>query len=312
MEDKVNYALVGAFVLGLGAVLVAGVLWLAAGLGGRQAMDPYQAFIEESVAGLDLEAPVKYLGVDVGKVSQIAIDPRNPEQVHLSFLIRRGTPIKQDSVAVLKTQGLTGIAYVELSGGSAKAPPLAPAADGEPPTIRFKPSLAARLENVLTQVLGNIDRVSNNLNAVFDADNRAALKATLADTAVLAHALAAQQGAIGAGLADAARSARAAAQAAERLAPTLDRIAASALAVERLADAAGGASARAARAADAAASGVQQLGSETLPELTRLMAELNELSVSLRRLSEQTAGSPNSLLVGSPMPRPGPGEGSPR
>ena len=32
MDDKVNYALVGAFVLLLGAALVTGVLWLAAGL----------------------------------------------------------------------------------------------------------------------------------------------------------------------------------------------------------------------------------------------------------------------------------------
>ncbi|MDO9284236.1 MAG: MCE family protein, partial [Aquabacterium sp.] len=58
----------------------------------------------------------------------------------------------------------------------------------------------------------------------------------------------------------------------------------------------------------AAASGVQQLGADTLPELARLMAELSQLSASMRRLSEQTAGSPNSLLVGRPAPRPGPGE----
>ena len=171
MEDKVNYSLVGAFVLLLGAALVSGVLWLAAGVGGRQAMDRYQAVIQESVAGLNLDAPVKYLGVDVGKVTRIGIDPQNSEQVRLEFLIERGTPIKEDSVAVLKTQGLTGIAYIELSGGSADAPPLVMGADGVPPTIPFKPSLAARLENVLTNVLGNIDRVSDNLNAVFDNDN---------------------------------------------------------------------------------------------------------------------------------------------
>lgn len=315
MEDKVNYNLVGAFVLVLGAALVAGVLWLAAGLGGQKAMEPYRAFITESVAGLDLDAPVKYLGVDVGKVNAIAIDPQNPQQVRLSFLIERGTPIRQDSAAVLKTQGLTGIAYVELSGGSAASPPLGPGANGEPPTIRFKPSLAARLENVLTGVLANVDRLSNKLNAVLDEGNRAAFKATLADTAALVHALAAQRPVIAAGLADAARTAQSAARASAQLAPTLERIAASAAAVERMADAAGNASQRAAKAADAAeiavavaASGVQQAGSETLPELTRLMSELNELSVSLRRLSEQTAGSPNSLLLGSPVPRPGPGE----
>ena len=315
MDDKVNYTLVGAFVLVLGTALVAGVLWLAAGLGGQQAMAPYQAFIKESVAGLDIDAPVKYLGVDVGKVHQIAIDPQNPQQVRLSFLIARGTPIRQDSVAVLKTQGLTGIAYVELSGGSAESPALEPG-DGEvPPTIPFKPSLIARLENVLTNVLANVDRVSNNLNAVFDADNRAALKTTLADTAALVHGLAAQQSVISAGLTDAARIAKSGARASEQLGPVLERITASAAAVERMAGNADVAVTRAAQTAqaathtaEAATRGVQQLGSETLPELARLMSELNELSASLRRLSEQTAGSPSSLLLGSPQPRLGPGE----
>ena len=308
MEDKVNYSLVGAFVLALGAALVAGVLWLAAGVGSRQAMDRYQAVISESVAGLNLDAPVKYLGVDVGKVSGIAIDPQNSEQVRLNFLIARGTPIKEDSVAVLKTQGLTGIAYIELSGGSAASPPLVAGADGAAPTIPFKPSLSARLENVLSNVLGNIDRVSNNLNAVFDTENRAALKSVLADTAAVAHALAAQQANIGAAVADAARTARLAARAGERLTPTLDRVAAGALAVERMAEVASNAGARAGIAADGAASGVQQLNNETLPELTRLMSELNELSTSLRQLSDQTASSPSSLLLGNPTPRPGPGE----
>ena len=313
MDDKTNYTLVGAFVLGLGAALVAGVLWLAAGLGGgRQAMDSYQAVIRESVSGLSVDAPVKYLGVDVGKVSYIGIDPANPQQVRLRFLIARGTPIQQDSEAVLKTQGLTGIAHVELNGGSASAPPLRPGPDGAPPTIPFKLSLGARLENVLGSVLANVDRVSNNLNAMFDADNQRAVKATLADISSLAQALAAQKPALQAGMADAARTAKLAARAAEQLAPTLDRLSASAEAVESMADAAREASVRGGAAADAAAASAQQLSGETLPEITRLTAELAALSASLRRLSEQTTQSPNSLLLGAPLPQPGPGESAPR
>lgn len=313
MDDKTNYTLVGAFVLGLGAALVAGVLWLAAGLGsGRQAMDSYQAVIRESVSGLSVDAPVKYLGVDVGKVSYIGIDPANPQQVRLRFLIARGTPIQQDSEAVLKTQGLTGIAHVELNGGSASAPPLRPGPDGAPPTIPFKLSLGARLENVLGSVLANVDRVSNNLNAMFDADNQRAVKATLADISSVAQALAAQKPALQAGMADAARTAKLAARAAEQLAPTLDRLSASAEAVESMADAAREASVRGGAAADAAAASAQQLSGETLPEITRLMAELAALSASLRRLSEQTTQSPNSLLLGAPPPQPGPGESAPR
>ncbi len=124
MEDKVNYTVVGAFVLALGAALITGVLWLSAGFSARKHLLPYQSIVSESVAGLNLDAPVKYLGVDVGKVSAIRIDPGNPRQVVLRFLIEQGTPIKKDTEAVLKTQGLTGIAYVELNGGSVGSPPL--------------------------------------------------------------------------------------------------------------------------------------------------------------------------------------------
>jgi len=60
----------------------------------------------------------------VGKVQNIKLDPENPQQVQLLFAIEHGTPIKQDTLAVLKSQGLTGIAYVELSGGAPSAPPL--------------------------------------------------------------------------------------------------------------------------------------------------------------------------------------------
>jgi phospholipid/cholesterol/gamma-HCH transport system substrate-binding protein len=260
------------------------------------------------VAGLNVDAPVKYLGVDVGKVDRIQIDPQNSRQVRLRFLIDRGTPIKRDTLAVLKSQGLTGIAYIELSGGSADSLPLVAGADGVIPTIPFKMSLVARLENVLTNVLANVDRVSNNLNAVFDEGNRNALKAALTDIAALSHSLAGQQGAMTAALKDAGRTAHLAAQAAERLTPTLDSVASSAQGVEVMAAKAGDASARAAQAVDSAASGVAQLGSETLPELTRLMTDLGELASSLRQLSDQTTGNPSSLLTGRPAPVPGPGE----
>jgi phospholipid/cholesterol/gamma-HCH transport system substrate-binding protein len=263
------------------------------------------------VAGLNVDAPVKYLGVDVGKVSLIEIDPQNSGRVRLLFLIDRGTPIKQDSAAVLKAQGLTGIAYVELSGGSAGSQPLLASADGVPPTIPFKLSLGARLENVITNVLGNVDRVSDNLNAVFNAENQLALKSTLADMAALAHALEAQKGVLTRAIADAARTTQLTAKAGERLDPALQSITRSAQSVDRMAEGVSATSLRASRAADSAASAVQQASSETLPDLARLMAELNQLSASLRTLSEQTARSPSSLVVGRPLPQPGPGESTP-
>jgi hypothetical protein len=102
------------------------------------------------------------------------------------------------------------------------------------------------VDNVaIGNVLANIDRVSNNLNAVFDADNRTALRSALADIARVAHGLAAQEAALSAGIRDAARTAKLAARAGEKLEPTLDRITAGADAVGRMAEVAQAASARA-------------------------------------------------------------------
>ncbi len=315
MEDKLSPTAVGAFVLVLGAALVAGVLWLAAGVTGKQHYLSYRSVIAESVAGLNIDAPVKYLGVDVGKVRTIAIDPQNSRQVLLGFLIQQGTPVKQDSEAVLKTQGLTGIAYVEISGGSPGSPPLVPSVEDPMPAIRSKASLSARLENVLTSVLGNVDRVSSNLNAVFDADNRAALKQMLADTSALAHALSAQQGALATGISDAARTASNTARASEQLQPVLARagtalvrMEAAAAALQTLGEDASRASVNAGLTVDAAASGVQQLRSVTLPELDQLLLQSRQLAASLHSLSEQTRTHPTSLLLGGAARPPGPGE----
>lgn len=308
MEDKVNYALVGIFVLGLGVALVVAVLWLAAGINTQKKYDPYQSIIKESVAGLSISAPVKYLGVDVGKVSGIAIDPQNSRQVLLKFQIERGTPVKQDTEAVLKSQGLTGISYIELSGGSVGSAPLLATDEVPVPLIRSKPSLSARLEDVLTTVLANVNRTSANIDAVFDADNRAALKQVLADTASVAHALAAQQGTMTASIADAARTARNAARVSDRLGPAIERVAASADALAKMSNDVSRTSDSAGRTVDSAASGVLQMRSETLPELQRLLGEMSSLAVSLRQLSEQTERSPSSLIRGAPQGRPGPGE----
>ncbi len=311
MNDKVNYGLVGAFVLALGSALVAGVLWLAAGLSGHKQYATYQSIVHESVAGLSIAAPVKYLGVDVGKVSEIAIDPSNSRQVRLRFSIEQGTPIKQNTESVLMTQGLTGIAYVELGGGTAGSPPLIATVDTPIPTIVSKPSLSTRLESVITSGLASLDRVSASLNAVLDVDNRAALKSTLADVATLTHALADQRPTISAGLTDAARTAHNAAIASERITPMILRIDRAALAVDEAARSLGTASASASHTIDSAAGGVQTISAETLPALQQLLGELSRLSISLQRLSEQTARSPNALLLGVPPAKPGPGEDTP-
>ena len=303
-----NYALVGAFVLALGALLIAGLLWLAAGGAFQTKYDLYQATEDESVAGLNLNAPVKYNGVDVGKVRQIHLDPTNPALVHLLFAIERGTPIKVDTVAVLKTQGLTGIAYVELSGGAKDAALLRVVPPNRYPVIQTKPSLSARLENVLTTVLSKLDDTSSSINSILSTENRAAFKGALADFATVARTVAARKDAIDTGITSAARTFQNSAGATAQIAPVIERIGRGADAVEKMGSEVARTSESAAKTVDAVGADLQRFGTDTLPELRRLLGELAALSTSLRRLSEQTERDPRGLLFGRKPVPPGPGE----
>ena len=303
-----NYPIVGLFVLVLGAALVAGVLWLAAGGALQKKYDLYLAIEDESVAGLNLNAPVKYNGVDVGKVQEIALDPGNPQRVNLLFAIERGTPIKEDTVAVLKTQGLTGIAYVELSGGARDAPPLHATAGSGYPVIRTKPSLSARLENVLTSVLAKLDSTSNNINAILSDENRAAFTNALADVAAVARMVAARKDTLDAGIADAARTFESTKRLSAQAGPVIDRLGRSADAIEKMGNEVARTSASAGKTVNSVGADVKHFTAETLPELERLLGELSVLATSLRRLSEQTERDPRGLLFGrKPVPE-GPGE----
>jgi len=304
----VNYTLVGAFVLVLGAALIAGVLWLASGGNWQKQYDVYLAVLDESVAGLNLNAPVKYNGVDVGKVHDIELDHTNPQRVNLLFAIERGTPVREDTVAVLKTQGLTGIAYVELSGGAAGSPALQAKAGSRYPQIQTKPSLSARLENVLTSVLGKLDSTSDGINALLSAENQAAFKNALADIAAVAHTVAARRDQIDHGLIQADKTFENTARVTAQLEPVLARIGRSADAIEKMGVEVARTSVSTGRTVDAVGADVKRFSVETLPELERLLGELSSLTTSLRRLSDQTERDPRGLIFGrQPVPA-GPGE----
>lgn len=292
----------------LGAALIAGVLWLASGGAFQKKYDLYLAIMDESVSGLNMNAPVKYNGVEVGKVRGIQLDAANPDRVRLKFAIERGTPIKEDTVAVLKTQGLTGIAYVELAGGTRESPPLLATGEDDYPVIRTKPSLSARLENVLTTVLAKLDRTTSNIDAILSNENRLAFSSALADIAVVTRTFAARKDTIDAGITSAARTFDNSARVAAQLGPVIDRVGRGADAVEKMGVETAAASQSASKTITAVGTDVQRITAETLPELDRLLGELNVLSASLRRLSAQTERSPNSLVFGrSPVPD-GPGE----
>ncbi len=290
METKVNLTLVGSFALALGLALLATTLWLASGGLWQKKFDFYLAVEEESVTGLNVNAPVRFNGVEVGRVRSIALDAEDPQRVKLFLAIEQGTPIRQDTVAVLKAQGLTGIAYVELSGG-ARNTPLLHALPGAPyPVIATKSSLSTRLENVLTNVLTKLDSTSNNVNAMLSEKNQQAFSTALDNIA---------------------RSSAHLEPALQSVAPALQRMGQGGESLAHMGNSVSQTSRSADQAMGAITADAKRIGTDTLPELERLLGELGVLSASLRRLSEQTERAPSSLLFRHPAVKPGPGETAP-
>ena len=308
METKVNLVVVGVFVIVLTVTAIASVLWISSGKYYRKSYDVYQTFMTESVAGLNLNAPVRYRGVDVGRVRSIRLAPGNVEAVEVTLDIERGTPVKTDTVALLETQGLTGIAYIDLTASHRDSPTLV-AEPGQPyPVISAGPSLMGRLESSVPVLLAGLNRVADNLNETLDEDNRRALKATLTDLRVLSRTLAARSATIDAGLRDAAATMRNAERFSAALPRLVARVEASADAFDRMTGDVGGAGTSARSTLDRTRADLQQFTGETLPELRELVAELRTLTATLQSAADKVERDPGVLLFGRPQPKPGPGE----
>jgi phospholipid/cholesterol/gamma-HCH transport system substrate-binding protein len=307
MESKVNYALVGAFAIVLGIGLVVLMLWLA-GQGYSLEYDTYLAYVRESVSGLSADAPVKYRGVDVGKVRDVRLAPGNPEVVKLTLDIQRGTPIKEDTMAMLSVQGVTGIAFLDLTGGSRDSPMLQ-AKPGEPyPVIKTEPSLFKRLDTTLNAVVAKFNGLAENANAVLDQDNRQALKNILANIDSVTSVLAQHGASLSAGLDNLAKTAESTSKVSAELGETLPRFANAAEALERMTQEFTRTGQQVNSLLRENRQGLRGLTHQTLPDFTQLITELRQVTGNLNRLTQLLERQPNALLFGRQAPPPGPGE----
>ena len=169
MDRRAQRARVGAFVIGIGAlVLIVLVAFGALELSKRHAH--YRVVFSSSVFGLDDGSLVYLDGVEVGEVDGIAIDPADPSRVVVSIAVARETPVRTDTTAELQLAGLTGLKVVELRGGSARAPALP---DGG--TIAARETSLDRLARIADHLAGQADdlvvkanHVADNLIAITD------------------------------------------------------------------------------------------------------------------------------------------------
>jgi len=178
METRANYVLVGTFVLVIIAAVFGATLWLA-GAEFSRSFANYDIYFDGSVTGLSEGAPVRYSGVPIGRVTGIHLDPQYPEQVKVTIEVDTATPIKSDAVASLEMQGITGVGYVEISGGSRDAPPLVPLGNQRYPVIASKPSGFESVVASAPEAVSRLIAVADRLNDLLNEKNRAAISGTL-------------------------------------------------------------------------------------------------------------------------------------
>lgn len=306
MEPRVHYVIVGLFVLLLGIATVGVSLWLAFGDVSHD-YRTYRVYMTESVSGLFIDAPVKYRGVQVGRVRELSLVPDTPE-VQVTMDIDAAVIIKEDTVAKLDVQGVTGIASIELSGGSRESPALK-AQPGEPyPVIRPGQSLFTRVDSAMTELVGNLNMVTQDLHDLLTPKTRKSFMQILQNAEQLSSALAGQRQALSNGVADFSTFSRNAATASARMPELLARIDTAVVGIETLADEMMAATRDARAKLNTGGETLQTLGGSTLPEVEAMIAEMRRLTASFQRLSERLEEDPRTVLYGSQLEAPGPGE----
>jgi phospholipid/cholesterol/gamma-HCH transport system substrate-binding protein len=133
--------------------------------------------------GLNLDAPVKYRGITVGKVIRLRINPKNTEQVEVMVDILKSTPIKENTVAKLTAQGITGLTYINLTQGKNDAPPLK-AKEGEKyPVIKTIPSFFEHFERSLGDVSSQLSATLYKTQKLLNDENQKQIGLLLKRTA---------------------------------------------------------------------------------------------------------------------------------
>ncbi len=312
MENRAHALAAGLFTLVLGAALAAVALWFSKD---ELKLTPYAMVTTSTVTGLKVEAPVRYRGVDVGKVDGISIDTANGGRVLIRIGVREGTPITKSTYAQLGYQGITGLAYILLSdnGKSTEALQSSPEALA---LIRMKPSLMDEAENLFA----SFGEITEKVKRLLDDENQGRVRRTLA------------------GLEEVTQRASAATK---KLEPSLDAMPAliaetknlagdareSIKNADRLMASANGLALKLDKRVDAlkldermnaltrAAASVEEVGvtaravnDDTMPRVNVLIDDLSKDTRRLWRVINTLGEQPQSIVFGTPPGTPGPGE----
>jgi len=292
MEGRINYTIVGFFVVLLLAGLIAFTYWLCK-YGGKQAYDLYYVYMSESISGLSPDVSVKYMGVDVGTVEHIGINPKNSEEVELLLKIKHGTQVKVDTTATLEFFGMTGLAFVELKGGDKDAPLLRKTED-EIPVIPASPSTYARINESLTILAAKSAMALDKFDRLLSEKNLQNIEGLLSETKMLAKDIRGQlqgfQDLVDNGVVME-----------KRVTVAFEKVEAASISVEKMAGCLEENYADIGR-------NISQDARQSFESFNQLLYELGILVGDMQRTTLSIEASPGDLIFKRSQPRPGPGE----
>ncbi|MGP3696468.1 MlaD family protein [Rhodobacter sp. NSM] len=176
METRARFILIGLFTLLSVLATLGFLLWLA-----KVQLDRSYAeydILFGSVEGLGRASPVRYNGVDVGEVLTIQVNEEDPSLVRVRVQIAATTPVRTDTRAQVASQGVTGVSYVSLSGGSAPEP-LRAQADEWPPVIPSERSAVQALTSDAPTLLAEAISLLKDIQTFTGPENRMAVESIL-------------------------------------------------------------------------------------------------------------------------------------
>lgn len=175
METRANYFLIGSFVLIGFLTIIIFLVWLSKSDFG-ESLQTYNIYFKGTVTGLKKGATVQYRGVPVGVVKDIRIQPTDIEIICVQVGIEDQVKLREDVTASLETQGLTGLAFIQIKGGTNGGKVLKAKPGQQYPVIPAKSSLLEEVAVTLPEILAATTQLVKQVQDVLSDDNREALK----------------------------------------------------------------------------------------------------------------------------------------
>jgi phospholipid/cholesterol/gamma-HCH transport system substrate-binding protein len=196
METRAHHVLIGAFTIGGFLLALAFVLWISKSGADRTFAD-YDIVFTEAVTGLSTGGLVQYNGIKVGEVRELHLATDDPRKVIARVRLDANAPVRQDTRAKLALQGVTGLAFIQLSGGAPTSPRLVGTPEQPIPVIPSEESALSKLLASGSDIVVSANEILLRMNTILSDENVGRVSATLQHLDQLSGSLADQRGDIG-------------------------------------------------------------------------------------------------------------------